>query len=61
MKALRFDGKKLDYISDYPKPQSDEAVVRVTMAGICGTDLEILQGSPKTPKPHETDKIVYNH
>ena len=44
MKALRFDGKNLKYETEYPKPQSDEALVRVTMAGICGTDLEILQG-----------------
>lgn len=44
MKALRFDGKKLNYISDYPRPQSDEALVKVSLAGICGTDLEILQG-----------------
>ena len=44
MKALRFDGKKLNYIPDYPKPHSDEALVKVSLAGICGTDLEILQG-----------------
>ena len=44
MKALQFDGKKLNYISNYPKPQSDEAIVKISLAGICGTDLEILQG-----------------
>jgi threonine dehydrogenase-like Zn-dependent dehydrogenase len=44
VKALRFDGKNLNYIKDYPKPQTGEALVRVDMAGICGTDLEILQG-----------------
>ena len=44
MKALRFDGKELNYIENHPKPQSDEALVRITLAGICGTDLEILQG-----------------
>ena len=44
MKALRFDGKNLNYIEDYPKPQTGEALVKVSMAGICGTDLEILQG-----------------
>jgi threonine dehydrogenase-like Zn-dependent dehydrogenase len=44
MKALRFDGKDLIFIENYPKPHSDEAIVRVTLAGICGTDLEILQG-----------------
>jgi len=44
LKALRFDGKNLNYIKDYPKPQTGEALVKVSMAGICGTDLEILQG-----------------
>jgi len=44
VKALRFDGKNLNYIKDYPKPQTGEALVKVSMAGICGTDLEILQG-----------------
>lgn len=44
MKALRFDGKDLNYLEDYPKPNSDEALVRVKLAGICGTDLEILDG-----------------
>ena len=44
MKALRFDGKDLRYIENYPQPSSDETLVRVTLAGICGTDLEILQG-----------------
>jgi len=44
VKALRFDGKELNYIENHPKPQSDEALVRITLAGICGTDLEILQG-----------------
>lgn len=44
MKALRFDGKELNYIDNHPKPKSDEALVRITLAGICGTDLEILQG-----------------
>ncbi len=44
MKALRFDGKNLNYLEDYPKPHLDETLVRVKLAGICGTDLEILQG-----------------
>ena len=44
MKALRFDGQNLNYIKDYPKPQIGETLVKVSMAGICGTDLEILQG-----------------
>jgi threonine dehydrogenase-like Zn-dependent dehydrogenase len=44
VKALRFDGKDLNYLEDYPKPHTDEALVRVKLAGICGTDLEILDG-----------------
>ena len=44
MKALRFDGKNLNYISDYPKPKDGETIIKVNLAGICGTDLEILQG-----------------
>ncbi len=44
VQALNFDGSNLNYIKDYPKPQTDEALVKVSMAGICGTDLEILQG-----------------
>jgi len=44
VKALRFDGKNLKYIENYPKPPSDEVLVKVSIAGICGTDLEILQG-----------------
>lgn len=44
VKALHFDGKNLKCMEDYPKPQTGEALVKVSMAGICGTDLEILQG-----------------
>jgi len=44
VKALRFDGQYLNYINDYPKPQAGEVLVKVSLAGICGTDLEILQG-----------------
>ena len=44
MKATFFDGKKMDYLKDYPDPNPDEAVVKISLAGICGTDLEILDG-----------------
>jgi len=44
MNAIRFDGTKLDLLTDYPKPKSGESVVKVKLAGICGTDLEILHG-----------------
>src|SRR5712691_5824947 len=44
MKALRYENQKLS-VSDVPKPQVDgEAVVRVTLSGICNTDLEIVSG-----------------
>jgi len=46
MKALYFDGAKLQLKKDYPIPArgSGEALIRVKYAGICGTDLEILKG-----------------
>jgi threonine dehydrogenase-like Zn-dependent dehydrogenase len=44
MKALRYENEKLS-VSDVPKPDADgEAVVRVTLSGICNTDLEIARG-----------------
>ena len=44
MKATVFDGKKMDFLENYPDPDPDEAIVKITLAGICGTDLEILDG-----------------
>lgn len=44
MKAAYFDGKALRLREDYPEPGDGEAVIRVDMAGICGTDLELLAG-----------------
>jgi threonine dehydrogenase-like Zn-dependent dehydrogenase len=44
MKALRYENQKLR-VSDVPEPRVDgEAVVRVTLSGICNTDLEIARG-----------------
>lgn len=45
MKALVFD-IKLEFVSDYPKPgmKPGEALIRVIMAGICNTDIEITRG-----------------
>ena len=44
MLALRFD-QQLRLISDAPIPRREgEALVRVTYAGICNTDLEITKG-----------------
>ena len=44
MKATHFDGKNMNYDANYPNPKPGEALVKVNLAGICGTDLEILQG-----------------
>ena len=44
MKALRYENGALS-VSDEPKPLANgEALVRVTLSGICNTDLEIARG-----------------
>jgi len=44
MKALRYENQKL-LVKDIPRPEADgEVLVRVTLAGICNTDLEITRG-----------------
>src|SRR4026207_680418 len=44
MRALRFQNGALS-VSDVPQPVADgEALVRVTLSGICNTDLEIARG-----------------
>lgn len=45
MRALVFD-RKLEFRTDYPDPApaAGESIVRVALAGICGTDLEIVRG-----------------
>jgi len=45
MRALFFDNN-LRYRTDYlvPEPGENEALIRVTCAGICNTDLEIVKG-----------------
>ena len=45
MKAIVWD-KELRYVDDYPVPAlpEGEALVRMRMAGICNTDLEITKG-----------------
>src|SRR5213595_250183 len=44
MKALRFEHQQLQ-VNDVPPPAMDgEALVRVTLSGICNTDLEIARG-----------------
>ena len=44
MKATFFDGKQMILDKNYPDPNFNETLVRVSLAGICGTDLEILDG-----------------
>jgi threonine dehydrogenase-like Zn-dependent dehydrogenase len=45
MKAIIFDGA-LKFVDDYPVPEpgAQEVLVRVIMAGICNTDVEITKG-----------------
>ncbi len=45
MKALLYDGE-LKLLRDYPhpKPLPGEALIRLSLAGICNTDLEIAKG-----------------
>jgi threonine dehydrogenase-like Zn-dependent dehydrogenase len=46
MYALVYDGEALRLREDYPRPvpPPGEALVRVRLAGICNTDLEIVRG-----------------
>lgn len=45
MKALQWDGHKLQLNRvPAPSPAGGEALIRVTKAGICNTDLEIIRG-----------------
>ena len=45
MQALQWDGKELLLnTAPLPTPESGEVFVRLTKAGICNTDLEILRG-----------------
>ena len=46
MQALVYDGEALRLREDYPRPvpPPGEALVRVRLAGICNTDLEIVRG-----------------
>jgi threonine dehydrogenase-like Zn-dependent dehydrogenase len=42
--VLGDDGLRLDAAYPDPKPRKNETIVRVTLAGICGTDLQMLRG-----------------
>lgn len=43
MKAVHFDGTSLGFNPEFPDP-TDDTIVRVDLAGICGTDIEIVSG-----------------
>ncbi|MEM4281300.1 MAG: alcohol dehydrogenase catalytic domain-containing protein [Candidatus Caldarchaeum sp.] len=44
MRALYFDGRELKLVDEYSLTRRGEALIKVSVAGICGTDLEILKG-----------------
>ncbi len=46
MQALYWDGRDVIFNSDYPTPKPDDqtALVKVHLAGLCATDLQIFRG-----------------
>ena len=46
MQALYVESGRVQYRTDYPAPsvEGDQALIRVSLAGICSTDLEIVKG-----------------
>jgi threonine dehydrogenase-like Zn-dependent dehydrogenase len=46
MRALWLEDQKLEFRSDIPMPhpEGSEALIRVRMAGVCSTDLELIRG-----------------
>src|SRR5512147_1686232 len=44
MKALYFDGQLGLREVEKPRPGAEDALIQVSLAGICGTDLQIIKG-----------------
>lgn len=46
MRALHWDGRKLKFEKTYPTPTADDrnVLIRIRLAGICSTDLQIFKG-----------------
>ena len=46
MRALYLQDGQLSLPGDYPRPEvgADDALIRVALAGICSTDLELVKG-----------------
>lgn len=46
MKAIEFNGKEIKLCNEYNKPQikNGEALIKITMAGVCNTDFELVKG-----------------
>ena len=46
MQAVCLTNGRFTYQPNYPKPipKADEALIRITLAGICSTDLELIKG-----------------
>ena len=55
MKAMRFDGPGKPLCAaeiDRPEPNARDVLVRVRACGVCRTDLHVVDGDLKSPKPH---------
>jgi Threonine dehydrogenase and related Zn-dependent dehydrogenases len=46
MKGLWLEDKKMSYRADLPRPklEADEVLIKVLLAGVCSTDLEMVRG-----------------
>ena len=61
MQAIVYEGPNKLTVKDLPMPQLPEgwAMVKVSHAGICGTDLHIYEGShPRAKAPLDRKSVV---